>query len=207
LDLALQWISDNADRDVIFVGDYINRGLGSRQVIERLIDFREAHPRGVAFLRGNHEGALLEWLSRGNNSTFLAHGGLSTVRSYVTDATGGAMTRFVKEFPPVHAQFLQATSLAYETDDVLVSHAGLDMSRPNKRSEDILVYGRHQSSVFDNPPPGKIAKRLIFGHYVQKSMIPFFGHSGLVCIDTGCGTLPGGPLTVYLHPEGKYYQF
>ena len=61
--------ADCADRSfdgapiLIFVGDYIDRGLQSRAVIDRLLTLLdedyEAH-----FLKGNHEAALLEFLER-----------------------------------------------------------------------------------------------------------------------------------------------
>lgn len=44
---------------VVFLGDYIDRGLRSKEVIEYLIDFKKRFPQTV-FLRGNHEQMLLD---------------------------------------------------------------------------------------------------------------------------------------------------
>jgi len=44
---------------VVFLGDYIDRGLCSKEVIEYLIDFKKRFPQTV-FLRGNHEQMLLD---------------------------------------------------------------------------------------------------------------------------------------------------
>ena len=42
----------------IFIGDYIDRGPSSRQVIERMIRIKHEWPRTV-FLKGNHEGVCM----------------------------------------------------------------------------------------------------------------------------------------------------
>src|SRR5215469_3508539 len=45
---------------LLFLGDYIDRGAASSQVIDQLIFLRER--REVVFLKGNHESYLLEFL-------------------------------------------------------------------------------------------------------------------------------------------------
>jgi hypothetical protein len=55
--------------------------------------------------------------------------------------------------------------------------------------------------------PGIPPQRLVvFGHYVQDDMKPYVS-DGLVCIDTGSGTLPDGPLTALVLPDRQFIQF
>ena len=49
------------DDIVIFIGDYVDRGQESREVVDLLIRFKARHPHTI-FLRGNHEDMLLGFL-------------------------------------------------------------------------------------------------------------------------------------------------
>ncbi len=66
---------------LVFLGDYVDRGPSSRQVIDQLVLQNDRHE--AVFLKGNHEHYLLEFLK---NPTFLTewlqYGGLDTLRSY-----------------------------------------------------------------------------------------------------------------------------
>ncbi|MES1991632.1 MAG: metallophosphoesterase, partial [Pseudomonadota bacterium] len=67
---------------LIFLGDYVDRGLQSRQVIERLStlaldDFE------TVFLKGNHELAMMQFLGDAQfGRTWKYYGGLETLHSY-----------------------------------------------------------------------------------------------------------------------------
>ncbi len=70
-----------ADALQVFLGDYIDRGPSSQQVIEMLLQRRRQHD--LVLLKGNHEDYLLRFL---NDPSILAEwwriGGLDTVLSY-----------------------------------------------------------------------------------------------------------------------------
>jgi serine/threonine protein phosphatase 1 len=75
-------------KTIVFVGDYIDRGPGSRRVVDLL---RGALPTGfdARFLKGNHEEMMLKFLE---DPSFLEHwrinGGAATMESYGVDVTG-----------------------------------------------------------------------------------------------------------------------
>ena len=46
-----------ADDAVVFLGDYVDRGPASRQVIDRIESFRQDFAGRLVTLRGNHEDA------------------------------------------------------------------------------------------------------------------------------------------------------
>ena len=49
-------INFNAFYDtIIFVGDYIDRGLNSKEVVEFILDLVENYPDNIILLKGNHE--------------------------------------------------------------------------------------------------------------------------------------------------------
>ncbi len=72
-----------AEREmIVFVGDYIDRGPQSREVIDRLL---EPMPRGIepVFLLGNHERLLIDTLRSAETlSLWLPNGGQATLKSY-----------------------------------------------------------------------------------------------------------------------------
>ena len=63
------------EKDVlIFLGDYIDRGNQSKEVVNYLIELKKQFLSAV-FLLGNHEQMLLEYLRGDQNSPFLINGG------------------------------------------------------------------------------------------------------------------------------------
>ena len=77
----LELIEPRKEDQLVFLGDYIDRGPDSFGVIETLLTLKQQYPNTV-FLRGNHEQWLLNWLFS-NDDTFLYLGGRQTKLSYV----------------------------------------------------------------------------------------------------------------------------
>lgn len=190
-------------RELVFVGDYIDRGPCSQEVITTLIELGDSRP-DVTFLRGNHESALLEWLNGGSIGPFIQQGGLTTIASYVSQPGPGVFEDLKRDFPARHRDFLECTRSYYENPGLFISHAGYDPTEPDNRDSDVLIYGRH-ATLFP-PPNARPQELVVFGHYVQPSRQPY-DQDGIICLDTGCGTLSQGPLTVLLLPEHKFLQF
>ena len=71
------------DDTVIFLGDYIDRGPASKDVVELMLQFKQAFPE-THFLRGNHEDMMMDFLGYGGSlgQAFLYNGGLETIQSY-----------------------------------------------------------------------------------------------------------------------------
>ena len=69
-------------RELVFVGDYVNRGRASAEVLEYLVRLRESELKST-FLVGNHDIAFLECLRGDGLDRFLQMGGAATIRSYV----------------------------------------------------------------------------------------------------------------------------
>lgn len=61
LSRLLEVVAPTDQDQMVFLGDYIDRGPQSREVIDCLLDLRKRFPRTV-FLRGNHEQMLLDAL-------------------------------------------------------------------------------------------------------------------------------------------------
>lgn len=192
-------------RKVVLVGDYINRGMRSREVLELLCAYKDLLGEKMVLLRGNHEIGLERFLDGGPISSFAALGGLATIKSYTTEVNDNVVEEFRRNFPPKHRDLISNTQQFIETPNLLVSHTGLNPRNVIGREvEDISLNGSHElftDSWHDTGP-----KLVICGHYVQESLRPYVS-SRLICIDTGCGSIAGAPLTAVLYPELHFKQF
>jgi serine/threonine protein phosphatase 1 len=187
-------------RQVVFVGDLVDRGPDSAKVLRLVTDFIDSWPPGAILLRGNHEQALLDFLEMGKVEPFLRNGGLATVASYYKSVPPNVLRSFRQDFPGRQLAALRNSHLYMETDDLLISHMGFDPQRPSARDVDAMVLNPHHK-MFDLAPKDHL-KLTICGHYLQRNREPYITDK-LVCIDTGCGTIPGAPLTAILLPERR----
>lgn len=98
---------------IVFLGDYIDRGLQSRQVIDTLLSDRlDAYT--THFLKGNHEDALLTFLSDpGFGPKWASYGGRETLVSYGVRPPRSLSRN--EEWNDAHDQFLKAISNRHQT--------------------------------------------------------------------------------------------
>ena len=148
LDALLGKIADDARNDksprrvLIFLGDYVDRGAGIFQVVERLStlsetgDFEIFRQFDLHFLKGNHESSLIEFLDTGDHTDSwmdMDNGGGETLKSYGVDASGllagGNLTRMRRDLqaamPDRHLEFLRNLALHHEEGDYFFVHAGV----------------------------------------------------------------------------------
>ena len=78
------------DDTLVFVGDYIDRGPSSKEVIDYVRRLPGETPAKVVALRGNHEDAWLRVIDRGWPEFILppSNGCLATLRSYTGTPQG-----------------------------------------------------------------------------------------------------------------------
>ncbi len=132
----LQKVAPQGDDQVVFLGDYVDRGSDSRGVLDTLLAFREEWPQTI-FLKGNHEAMLLDFLAGRERLRYLLNGGESTLSQYRHQ--GGL------RIPPRHQQFLNSLRLYYETEHFIFAHAGLRPGvPPDKQKEQDLLWIREE---------------------------------------------------------------
>ncbi|WP_396667940.1 metallophosphoesterase family protein [Microbacterium sp. R86528] len=197
LERAIDWISD-WPADLIFVGDYVNRGAHSREVLDLLVELKSDLGDRASFLLGNHDLALLDFLNGASPSSLLAHGGLTTLNSYIgSNVSDEPFSQMRNSFPTTHRRFLNELDVCWETPEVVIAHAGIDPTQPASRMRKDLVLGSHPS-LFE--PRVILPKLVVAGHYVQRDGRPFMSEK-FVCVDSGCGAVPGAPLSIVVFPN------
>ena len=145
-------LTPGTSKFVVYLGDYVDRGLESRRVVDLLIndplqDFQAVH------LLGNHDAWLLSFLvDPAIGQIWLRYGGDATMHSYgVQFGTPQDDPRFYEQLqshlrqriPRRHVEFLQSLELSFQSGDYVFVHAGVDPARPlHQQTADDLLWIR-----------------------------------------------------------------
>ncbi len=182
---------------LVFIGDYIDRGPRSRDVVDFVIDIRKRYEK-ITCLLGNHESMLLQYLDRPGSETrslYFLNGGDATAASY---GYCEPPEEDMIDIPTEHLDFFRSLLPFYETPDYIFVHAGLRPGVPlREQSLDDLVWIRHEFiySDFD------FGKTVVFGHTPFSSPLI---EDNKIGIDTGA--VYGGSLTCVELPSRTIYE-
>ena len=186
-----------ADDIIIFLGDYIDRGSSSFEVIEFLSSLPDIY--NTCFLKWNHEEMFLDYYNTGNGlELYLRNGGEATILSYIENS--GEM-----KLPEKHQVFFRKLMLYYEGEDFIAVHAGLnpEIGDPGKHNSDELLWIREKFFRAGH----KWEKTVIFGHtptaFLHNSSSIFYDPGrNIIGLDTGA-MYEGSPLTCLRWPDKK----
>jgi serine/threonine protein phosphatase 1 len=190
----IELIRPEKDDTLIMLGDCVDRGPDSQDVIEQLLSLRKAC-RLIAIL-GNHEEMMLNYLDgRPQPDNWFECGGAETVESY---------RRNDPSAPPVapeHVDYIRTWIDCFETDTHFFVHGGYEPDRP--LGEQHWQTMRWQSLRIEFPRPHMSGKTAVVGHTSLKDgKVLDAGH--LICIDTYCWG--GGWLTALEPATGTCWQ-
>ncbi|GAB4334193.1 MAG: metallophosphoesterase family protein [Candidatus Abyssubacteria bacterium] len=188
----------NREKDtLVFLGDYIDRGKRSKDVVDYLINLKDGGGECV-FLLGNHEKLLLDYYSSGSDydlRLWRSFGGWETIESYTNGVGILGRPSFL---PASHLRFFQQLLLYYETEDYIFVHAGLREGTPlSMQKVDDLLWTRKSFAEEGN----SFGKTIVFGHTPMRS--PYVS-PGRIGIDTGAGY--GNVLTAVELPALTFYH-
>lgn len=139
---------------VVYLGDYIDRGTESREVIDLLLDEPLSGATSV-HLKGNHEEAMLKFLEHPEiGPQWFGFGGESTVMSYgvrLSQSPGhfGYYEEISRDLasrvPTRHKDFLAGLELQYASGGYLFVHAGIRPGCPlDEQDPDDLLWIRSE---------------------------------------------------------------
>ncbi|MDP6344012.1 MAG: metallophosphoesterase family protein [Alphaproteobacteria bacterium] len=187
--------AEPAETTIIYLGDYVDRGLESRQVIDQLLANPVAGVNSV-FLLGNHE-AMLQGFRNGvrEGMNWLYNGGNATLHSYGVRPPQGARgdqdleearAAFLEQLPATHAQFFDDLRVCHEVGDYFFAHAGVQPGVPlHLQTQEDMIWIRNEF-LNSRQDFGKI---IVHGHSITPEIEETANRIG---IDTGAyitGTL------------------
>jgi len=181
---------------VIFLGDYVNRGPQSKQVISELIEFKKGFPRTI-FLKGNHEEMFLQYLHGQEDTLFLQVGGLATLQSYGVILPD--VEQALRAVPESHRQFLMSLLPCWEEDQYVFVHAGLEQGRHLALQSPEWLYWADRHRFLRQEFSG--LKGVVFGHFVQEQPLILDNKVGI-----DCGAVYGGQLVCLILPEMEFVK-
>lgn len=157
-----------ADTLTVFLGDYVDRGSGSRAVLETLCG--GAFPTSAVTIRGNHEIMLLNFLADpSTGEVWIRNGGLETLHSYGLDVRPlrsgqgyyEAADTFRDTLPATHLEFLMGTVPHHAAGDFFFCHAGARPGVPlEQQTEEDLAWIREPFLTSDF----NFGKMIVHGH-------------------------------------------
>jgi serine/threonine protein phosphatase 1 len=215
---------------VVFVGDYIDRGPKSAEVVEYLRGLSKQTPAKIVCLRGNHEDAWLRVIQRGWPEYVLppVNGCLACLRSFQKKpppeegqkATKDEMDVMLRGafFPGDVVGWMQGLPFFYEDQHAIYVHAGLPKGPDGKflhpsRVVPPLTLLWVRDEAFFRDYRGKL---VVFGHTTTTCLPPelstytpddptdIWAGPCVVGLDTGAGK--GGFLTALELPAMRVYE-
>ena len=186
------------DDDVlVFLGDYIDRGKMSYEVIELLIEISETY--NCIFIKGNHEDMFLNYLNGvDQNGVFIYNGGMMTLQSYNKHGYNLYPGSDNPVMPFKHVQFFRNLKRYYETEEFIFVHAGIHPGTPlENMPDDILFWERSfHYMTYDG-------KTVVFGHTPNQKVL---NEKSKICVDTGACFDSMGDLTCVKLPERTFIR-
>ena len=179
---------------IIYLGDYIDRGPKSKQVIDEIIEFKNKGFK-TYFLMGNHDEMMIDFLLNkiNNLKNWLNFGADQTFRSYdievvefIKDGFDDYVINKLREILIAklgndHINFFTNLKLKFSVSQYLFVHAGIDPKKKlsNQTKQDYLW---SRSDSFFNKD-FKAEKIIVHGHTPEKDFIDL---PGRINVDTGC---------------------
>jgi serine/threonine protein phosphatase 1 len=177
---------DNPYR-LIFLGDYIDRGPRSRDVVELLIELQSSRPERIICLRGNHDDMAVK-AARGRDPwVWLANGGVATLHSYGIGRPAA--------IPREHLDWMDSLPLSFADQWRFFAHAGIDPDLPLHAQEKESLIWIREPFLSDPRDHGLL---IVHGHTPIDEGVPELLPNRLN-LDTGACF--GGPLTAAAFDE------
>jgi serine/threonine protein phosphatase 1 len=181
----------NKENEVLIqLGDLIDRGKNSPQMVQLARQLKTDFPEQAIFLKGNHEFEIIDHVLNQPNHNWLRQCGEETLRQYEAE------NRDCKD----DVSWMKGLPLYWESEHLFVSHAGIAEQATNPFKED-----DGYSVLWNRSPLKNIGKLQIIGHTPCEEP-KYDKHRHSWNIDTGAAY--SGYLTgVKIQQNGKVIEF
>jgi len=207
-DSLLRLVEKMPKDEILLVGDLMDRGPKSRQVIEWAI------ANNIKALRGNHEDMMIDFYKNGisyrakysngpGDHAWLYNGGKQTLESYDAIVMGKIKR---EKIPKEHIDWLESLPLYYETYDFVVTHGSIngDLFDWKIALNDDGLYEHGNHILWSRQFPSRRSKLQLFGHNAHWGSKEFTDERGVyaICLDNSKSKV----LTGISLPSQQIYQ-
>ncbi len=168
---------------LVFLGDYVDRGPDSNAVVSYLISLQGlANQVEVVFLRGNHEDMFLSYLGIGGHhgDMFLINGGKATLESYGLGPDDLSAEKALSVIPAEQLNFFGELQNYYLMDSFLCVHAGIHPEKPLAEQSDEELLWIRSTFIYQSH---SLPYTVLFGHTPQPTVLYDLPYK--VGLDTG----------------------
>lgn len=201
LEVLLKHLYDNENitenDSLVFLGDFIDRGEGSKGVIDSVAALKREN---TFFLRGNHEDMFLDFigLPGRHGASWLDNGGIQTVESYGLHFFESA-DELISCLPHDHLLFFKSLNIGVKIDRFLFVHAGVHPLRSLEAQKERDIFWIRNEFIKNNH---RLNETVVFGHTPFDDVMIHAPYK--IGIDTG--VVFGGMLTCIELTEGVVHQ-
>lgn len=161
-----------AQDELILLGDYVDRGPKSRQVIEQIMKLKQDH--GIIILKGNHDAMMVKALTHDVQEYdlhWIRNGGLQTLASYLDVSYDGDQMnwhayahdkQWMRSHYNNHLQFLDELPLYYEIPGYIFVHAGINPDQADWRNQSERDFIWIREPFYSRPTA--LQEMVVFGH-------------------------------------------
>jgi serine/threonine protein phosphatase 1 len=177
------------DARFVLLGDYIDRGKRSREVMDLLIESQASAPDRFICLKGNHEDMLLAAARDQDEAVWLSNGGSTTLHSY--------SVRHAADIPAAHLAWLATLPLSCNDGKRFFVHAGIMPGIPLDQQRPEVMLWIREPFLSDQSDHGRY---VVHGHTPGETGSPELFHNRLN-LDTLAWT--GNPLAAAVFNEHR----
>ena len=179
---------------ILYLGDYIDRGQKSKQVIDQIIKIKNNKIKTI-YLMGNHEELMIDFIfnKKNNIKDWLKFGADQTFKSYDIEIVDFIKDGFedniidklrntlLDKMDDSHINFFQKLELTFSSKKYLFVHAGIDPKKNlNEQTKKDYLWSRSNDFFDQNFKSEKI---IVHGHTPEPKII---NDRFRINIDTGC---------------------
>ncbi|WP_042458822.1 metallophosphoesterase [Neobacillus dielmonensis] len=203
--------------EVIFLGDYVDTGPNSLDVLDRV---REWCSQGATALMGNHDHLFLQWLEDKEIIFYYGNiGGIATINSCLqrlgierveysqllnNQQKEQEVRKIIQENFRDQINFLQSRPLFQRDSNFIFVHAGIHPKKGLEKTTKVEFLNIREEFIYEYNHP----ETVIFGHTptrrIHKRNSVYFGTNRVIGIDGGCAF--GGQLNALIIEDGKFSQ-
>ena len=181
---------------LLHIGDYVDRGVDTKGVIDRLVGGSPIPGTEMVNLMGNHENTMIEALNgeRAAATDWLFTGGRPSLKSYGVDPDSPRET-WRQHVPDSHMRFLRELKLMHREGEYVFVHGGVRPGVPLEQQARDDVLRMRQPFLYSEMKFGAV---VVHGHSPVKA--PVIRHNR-IAIDTGA--VFGGEMTCLVLENGQ----